>query len=232
MRSAVAIISLMLLLAGCAGSGLFEDPNTLHVSYACNPEGATLYQDATNTALGTCPASFPYPITDQDRARGYMLLKGITAKWVSGASTSTAHPMTAYLKEGLQQHVRFERPRDVAGYDIDANYALNLQGNRILATQAQDAANAAALGNLNNALAAANAAYASRPPPATTLPATTHTNWRPRLRRTEGRLVFSCSPLANTTRCRCSSWANSYMSAFTVAIGGIADITRTSPKDR
>ena len=162
MRSAVAIVFL-LLLAGCAGAGLFEDPNTLYVNYVCNPEGATLYSN--NATVGTCPAKLNYKITDQDRARGYMMLSGVTATWVSGASISTTNPVRASLQNGLQQHFNFERPRNVAGYDTDANYALNLQRNRMLAAQAQAQQEAEGLDKLNNAIAAANAGLHSTPPP-------------------------------------------------------------------
>ena len=142
-------------LTGCAGAALFQDPSTLYVDYMCNPEGATLYQD--NVAVGTCPTRLHYQITDADRAQGYKLLKGTTATWVSGASISTPAPIIANLKNGLQQHFNLERPRNVAGYDTDANYALNLQRNRILAAQAKAESNAADAAALSNALLAASA---------------------------------------------------------------------------
>jgi hypothetical protein len=84
-----------------------------------------------------------YKVTDEDRARGYVLLRGMTAYWVSGASSSVGS-INAPLANGLHQNFRFERPRNIPGYDVDANYALNLEKNQLLRTQAEAAQVAAA----------------------------------------------------------------------------------------
>ncbi len=133
-------ILLLLMLTACAGIGV--DPNTLYVDYICTPQGATLYELNT-TNLGICPGTVHYAVTDRDRQNGYVALKGITAHWVSGASSSVGQ-ITAYLKNGLHQNFRFERPRNIPGYDVDANYALNLEKNRLLRAQAEAAQVAAA----------------------------------------------------------------------------------------
>jgi hypothetical protein len=97
--------------------------------------GATLYQEIT-LRIGTCPATVTYKITDQDRARGSMTLKGVTAFWVSGVSSSVSK-ITANLQNGLHQHFVFERPRDAPSYSVDANYALELEKNRLLKQQVE-----------------------------------------------------------------------------------------------
>ena len=116
------------------------------------------------TPVGTCPLTARYPISAQDKANGYMTLKGVTAYWVSGASSSVS-TISANLQNGLHQNFRFERPRDFPAYDTDANYALNLEKNRILRAQAEAQENQAAAATLANALIAANAARANAPPP-------------------------------------------------------------------
>jgi hypothetical protein len=118
----------------------------------------------TLTAAGACPTTLQYKITDQDRARGYIILRGITAYWVSGASSSV-NSINANLQNGLHQNFRFERPRDFPNYEADANYALNLEKVRILRAQAEAQETQAAIATLNNAVAAANAAYAAAPAP-------------------------------------------------------------------
>jgi hypothetical protein len=120
------------VLGACAGTK--EDPNTLHVTYSCNPAGATLYQENVN--VGMCPTTLRYKVSDEDRARGYKLLRGITAYWVSGASSSV-NSIKSDLEKGLHQNFTFERPRSLPNYEVDANYAINLEKNRILRVQAE-----------------------------------------------------------------------------------------------
>lgn len=121
-------------------------------------------RSGTLTPVGNCPLTARYPISAQDKANGYMTLKGVTAYWVSGASSSV-NAINVNLQNGLHQNIRFERPRDFPAYDTDANYALNLEKNRILRAQAEAQETQAAIATFNNAVAAANAAYANAPPP-------------------------------------------------------------------
>jgi hypothetical protein len=116
------------------------------------------------TPVGNCPLTARYAISAQDKANGYMNLKGVTAYWVSGASSSVNN-INVNLQNGLHQNFRFERPRDFPAYDTDANYALNLEKNRILRAQAEAQETQAAAATLTNALLAANAAYANAPAP-------------------------------------------------------------------
>jgi hypothetical protein len=111
-------LAMWALTLGACTSSLFDDPNTLYVSFSCTPRGSTLYQDAVD--IGSCPTTLQYKITEQDKANGYKLLKSITSFWVSGTSISSPEIM-AYLKNGLRQEYHFDRPRNVPNYDIDAN---------------------------------------------------------------------------------------------------------------
>jgi hypothetical protein len=160
-----AALLTLIFLTGC--TGIVTDPNTLLVDFVCSPEGATLYQDQQDSTptvnLGTCPTTIQYKITDQDRIRGNMILRGVTAYWVSGASSSVKG-INANLQNGLHQNLRFERPRSIPGYDVDANYALAFEKNRILRAQAEAEQNQAAIATWSNAIAAASAAYATPPP--------------------------------------------------------------------
>jgi hypothetical protein len=134
---------------------------------ACrNPAVVTsrTFGQATLTPIGNCPTTLQYKITAQDKANGYMTVRGVTAYWVSGASSSV-NAINVNLQNGLHQNIRFERPRDFPAYDTDANYALNLEKNRILRAQAEAQETQAGIATFNNAVAAANAAYANAPPP-------------------------------------------------------------------
>ena len=158
-------------LSGCAS--VLGDNNTLYVEYVCNPAGATLYQENTLN-IGMCPRTVTYTIADADRTRGNMTLKGVTAFWVSGVSSSTTPTITANLQNGQRQSFRFERPRDAPNYNVDANYALELEKARLLRAQVEAVQDVAA----NSAVVAANSA----PPPlrthctTSTIGGTTYTN--------------------------------------------------------
>ena len=121
-RALIAVC--MLVISGCA--------TNLQVTYLSDPPGATLYENGR--AVGTAPRTLVYSVSKEDKARGYMSLTGITARWVSGASASISS-LTANLSQGLRQSYSFQRP-DVPGSDVDANYALQLQRNAILEEQA------------------------------------------------------------------------------------------------
>jgi hypothetical protein len=60
-----------LLLAGCA--------NKLYMTYTCDPSGATLHEAETNTNFGRCPTTIEYPLTKENKAAGYVDVKGMTA---------------------------------------------------------------------------------------------------------------------------------------------------------
>ncbi len=126
----IVLIFGCLLIVSCA--------NTLHMTYVCDPAGATLYEAGTDKNFGTCPTTVNYAISKEAKQKGFIDLNGINTIWVSGATVSlpTIH---VNLEVGNNQRFLFNRPRNIPNYDIDANYSLNLQRNAIMATQAQEA---------------------------------------------------------------------------------------------
>jgi hypothetical protein len=141
------------------------------MTYTCDPVGATLREAETNTNFGQCPTTIEYPLTKENKAAGFVNVKGLTATWVSGASVSVSS-VHADLRNGRNQQFNFDRPRDVPGYETDANYALNVQRNAIMAQQAQAAANQAQAAAFANYLAATRPS----PPPAPVYTAPTTCN--------------------------------------------------------
>jgi hypothetical protein len=108
------------LLTGCASQ--------LRITYDSDPRGATLYQNGQ--PFGTTPVTLNYQADQTFRNGGCMALRGTEVKWASGASASISS-LTACSSTGYQQLFTFMRP-DVPGRDIDANFALQLQRNRIM----------------------------------------------------------------------------------------------------
>jgi hypothetical protein len=115
----------VLLLSGCA-------TNQVRVTYYSDPNGAALYEG--QKALGYTPFTLIYPISPQDKARGYVSLSPTKVVWASGAS-ATVQSRIAELSKGTNFHLVFMRP-DVPGRDVDLNFALQLERNRILQEQA------------------------------------------------------------------------------------------------
>ena len=111
----------LFFLSGCA-------TNQLKVTYYADPASATLYED--QRAFGYTPLTLAYPITPQDRERGYMLLKGTSVVWASGASASVKS-LRADLSQGNNFHFIFIRP-DVPGIEVDLDFALQVEWDRIL----------------------------------------------------------------------------------------------------
>lgn len=167
----LAAPAMVLTLSACTTAPTV-DPDVLLVDVSCNPFGASLYQANTKTLLGYCPTTLVYRLRDKDRASGVAMLNGIQAIWVSGASAAVDRS-TFQLSHGLHQAIAFDRPRDAPHYDIDANYALEIEKNHIQQQQARQAEVQATIDQFGNAVAAANAAY-TNPPPRTSVNCTTN----------------------------------------------------------
>jgi len=150
------LVLLSLSLTSTAGilEDIFGDPNVMFMTFKCDPIGATIYQ-IDNVKLGSCPVRLQYKITDQDRERGYLILRGVTAIWVSGASL-TVNPINAHLSVGREQQLVLDRPRSLPNYEVDANYALNLERNRILQEQAEAQETQAIIGAISPMLTRPN----------------------------------------------------------------------------
>lgn len=122
-----------LFVSGCA--------TNLQVTYSSEPMGAAVYEGDRH--LGTTPVTLTYPLTDEQRKAGSTLLRGVSVRWVSGATASISS-LTADLRQyGYHQSFTFRRPDGVPGYETDARYALELQRNAIMMYQAVSQAEAA-----------------------------------------------------------------------------------------
>lgn len=125
MRIAAVPALALALLAGCAST-------QLRVTYTSDPPGATLYQNGN-------PVGYtPYPMVYNDQrwqAGQCMRTLPISVQWASGASAG-GEGLTFCPSEGSNLVYGFRRP-DVAGREIDANFALQMHQ----ASAAQHAAN-------------------------------------------------------------------------------------------
>lgn len=117
---------LVVLISGCA--------STLNVSYYSDPPGAVLYQE--NQRFGYTPTTLRYQITEEDRKRGYAILRGTSVRWASGASANISS-LRANLSTGLTQQFTFNRPENYPGREGDIRFALELEKLAIMRRQAQ-----------------------------------------------------------------------------------------------
>lgn len=113
------LLVLLAALGGCAG---------LQVTYNSDPPGATLYEDGK--PVGTTPHTLNYQPDDTFNNGGCLLLRATSVTWASGATASSSG-LSACRSTGTSQVYTFVRP-DVPGRDIDMNFALQLQRNRIM----------------------------------------------------------------------------------------------------
>jgi flagellar hook-associated protein FlgK len=125
----------------------------LKMTFRSDPPGAALYENGTNF-IGNAPYTAEYRLSSSDTEKGTILLKPITARWVSGA-TATTGSLTANLKQhGYNQQITLFRPKDAPGLQSDIAYGIADGQNRVQ-QQMADAANRQA-----DAAEAANAAAA------------------------------------------------------------------------
>ena len=122
----------VVLASGCATS--------LRVTYTSEPIGAALYEGDRH--MGTTPMTLAYPVSEEDKKIGRKRLRGTSVRWISGATASVSY-LNADFRNGYGQVFHFRRPDGVPGYDVDANYALQLQRNAIMLYQATTQAEAA-----------------------------------------------------------------------------------------
>ena len=113
------------VVTGLALSGCTE---RLQVGYICDAPGAELYEDygQSSRKLGTCPMTVTYNVPDRSKEQGYVLLRGVTAVWVSGVSQSLP-AIKVDLRQGYSQDIVFSRPKDAPGYENDAKYGRDVE---------------------------------------------------------------------------------------------------------
>jgi len=117
---------LALLVSGCASS--------LKVTYLSDPPGAALYSNNQN--FGYTPKTLEYQISEENRKQGYVILRGTSVRWASGAQANVPS-LRANLSIGYNQQFKFNRPENYPGREADVRFALELERLAIMRRQAQ-----------------------------------------------------------------------------------------------
>lgn len=126
LRSALAAATL--LFAGCAAQ--------IQLTYLSDPPGATLYRQGV--PVGLTPQVVRFPAGEGFEKQGQCVtIPAVQAKWASGAQTALPDQQIC-PPQGLEHRFLFVRP-DVPGRDVDMNFALQLDRNRIMQEQAEAA---------------------------------------------------------------------------------------------
>jgi len=107
------LAGLTALCMGCASM------NEVKVMYYSDPGYASLYQNGT-TYMGKCPVLLTYPVSDGDKARGYVKTR-VETMWPSGAKKYSN--VTVHLN-GPKQHVTIRRPANAPNAELDYAHAL------------------------------------------------------------------------------------------------------------
>lgn len=126
-------LTLSMLLLGCASS-------SVTVQYQSDPPGATILENGR--PFGVTPVAVSYAAEPSFRNGGCQNVTGTTAIWPSGAKAEISQ-LQLCANVGWRQTFWFTRP-DVAGREIDMNYALQKQRNDIMAEQSRQAQQRAA----------------------------------------------------------------------------------------
>lgn len=131
------LLIFMLVLSGCATQ------STLQI-YS-QPVGAYITEVGTSTTLGIAPTAAYYNASALNQTRqpdGCYLVKGFTAKWVSGA-TSTMSPIRLCGSNTDTYNITINRGSDHPDLEKDLTFALQVQNMLAQQQQAQAAQNAA-----------------------------------------------------------------------------------------
>ena len=130
---------LSLFLFGCAST-------SVTVQYQSDPPGATILENGK--PFGVTPVAVSYAAEPSFRSGGCQNVRGTTAIWPSGAKAEISQ-LQLCANVGWNQSFWFTRP-DVAGREIDMNYSLQKQRNDIMAEQARQAQQRAAIQTLGD----------------------------------------------------------------------------------
>ena len=120
------LLILAILTAGCASN--------LNMTYKSDPPFASFY--AGDKKIVDAPVTIEFPVSDEDKKRGYMMLLGASVRWVSGASV-TVSTVRADLKNGLSQEFTFKRPDNYPGREIDVAHAREVAKMGLMLRQVQ-----------------------------------------------------------------------------------------------
>jgi hypothetical protein len=125
-RYTIVVIGLLIYNYGCAGE-------SLRITYYSDPPGATLYTDGGT--FGPTPVTVQYEPTEEFKSGGCMMLNTVSVRWVSGAAASIPSQKVC-ARNGESQHYLMDRPKGVAGLEVDMRYALEVEQVRLLREQA------------------------------------------------------------------------------------------------
>ena len=98
---------------------------TIQVTFQSDPPGALIFNNFENQNRGYAPVTLQYEVTEENRKRGFLLVKGENVKWVSGA-TASIPSLQLNLHIGNNQEFIFNRP-DVPGLEEDRKFAIELK---------------------------------------------------------------------------------------------------------
>lgn len=112
-----------LILAATACAGM----RSLSITYYSDPPGASLYEDGKY--MGQAPLTLRYNLSDAALQNRVTKIKGLTARWVSGAE-AYLNLTDVDLNSGLQQSFTFVRPANYPGREMDVDYAVEINRQR------------------------------------------------------------------------------------------------------
>lgn len=134
------------LLAGCATQGALE--------VYSQPPGAFITEKETGRSFGVTPVVIVYDpasLANAKNPRGCFLVKGLEARWVSGAAATTQPSIELCGAATGRFNITLSRDPNAAGLDRDLSFALQMQ-QTAAAQQAARAAQDAAFWNAYRAL--------------------------------------------------------------------------------
>jgi hypothetical protein len=116
MKHSIAVLACISFLSGCA--------STVKVTYYSDPPLATIYQGSQR--VGVAPVALTYQISDAQKQAGHASFRGVTARWVSGA-TAEISSMNIDLSNGRDQNYTFFRPQSYPGLEMDLQHVSNFR---------------------------------------------------------------------------------------------------------
>lgn len=109
------------------------------VTYYSHPEGAFISYKDGSQQHGIAPIRLEYHWDERYIQNGCLRTKGVTARWVSGASVSSPDVITVCGGPGSEYTYQLPRPNIEAGFEKDMQFALDVQRTRAAQEQARQA---------------------------------------------------------------------------------------------
>lgn len=121
------------------GTGCATMPNTVGVTFYSQPDGALLHEHVSNRDIGMAPVRLVYTWDPRFIVGNCLHIQGVTAKWVSGVTTSTTDRIRICGAPGGEFNVSLPRPRNASGLQTDMQFALQVQQTRAIQAQSDAA---------------------------------------------------------------------------------------------